>query len=183
MKPRSAGHLHVKPHNLGMPPKLLLLLVAVVLIWLAAPIALWYAIPELSARGQFGDLFGSVNALFSGLAFAGIVWSLWVQQQLLVQREELQAQREELRLQREEMAASRAELARQADVQFALFKATSAQVTVASVQAEIEAIKLEAEDYNPGGRGNHIKQIKLRAEALTKLANWLEDPKGKNSAA
>lgn len=167
-----------------MPRKLLLLLVAVVLVWLAAPIVLSYAIPELSARGQFGDLFGSVNALFSGLAFAGIVWSLWVQQQQLqVQREELQAQREELRLQREEMAASRAELARQADVQFALFKATSAQVTVASVQAEIEAIKLEAGDYNPGGRGNHIKQIKSRAEALTKLANWLEDPKGKNSAA
>jgi hypothetical protein len=43
-------------------------------------------------------MFGAVNALFSGLAFAGVVFAL------LVQRVELQLQREELRLAREEQA-------------------------------------------------------------------------------
>ena len=47
--------------------------------------------------GQFGDTFGGLNALFSGLAFAAVVVTL------LTQREELKLQRKELRLQREEM--------------------------------------------------------------------------------
>src|SRR5687768_14058386 len=49
-----------------------------------------------SMRGQFGDMFGAVNALFSGLAFAGIIYTI------LLQREELEAQRKELRATRRE---------------------------------------------------------------------------------
>lgn len=30
-------------------------------------------IGDLEQRGQFGDLFGVVNALFSGLAFVGLI--------------------------------------------------------------------------------------------------------------
>ena len=158
-----------------MNRRLVLLLGFVVIAWLAAPIALWWMLPDLSERGQFGDLFGSVNALFSGLAFVGIFWSLRVQQeQLSLQREELKMQREELRQQREEMAASRQELARQVQAQVALVLATTAQVTVASVQAEIEALKIEAGELNPGGRSNQIHQIRIRAQALQALANRLE---------
>ncbi len=29
----------------------------------------------MEVRGQFGDLFGAVNALFTGLAFAGVIAS------------------------------------------------------------------------------------------------------------
>lgn len=47
-------------------------------------------------RGTFGDMFGAVNALFSGLAFAGIIWTI------LLQRNELRLQREDSRLNREE---------------------------------------------------------------------------------
>ncbi len=43
-----------------------------------------------AARGVFGDKFGAVNALFSGLAFAGIIFTI------LLQRKELEYQREEL---------------------------------------------------------------------------------------
>jgi len=42
-------------------------------------------------RGTFGDMFGSINALFSGLALAGIILTI------LLQRKELKLQREELR--------------------------------------------------------------------------------------
>lgn len=134
-------------------------------------------LPGWPERGQFGDIFGSVNALFSGLAFAGLFWSLRVQQeQLLLQQDELRLQREELKLQREEMAASRGELARQVEAQQALFRASAAQVTVASVQAQIEAIKLDAQEKNPGGRSTQIAEIKSLAESLSRLSEWVERP-------
>lgn len=41
-------------------------------------------------RGQFGDMFGAVNALFSGLAFVGLIITL------ILQRRELELQRDEL---------------------------------------------------------------------------------------
>lgn len=47
-------------------------------------------------RGTFGDMFGSINALYSGLAFAGIIFTI------LLQRKELNYQREELRETRKE---------------------------------------------------------------------------------
>ncbi len=42
-------------------------------------------------RSSLGDMFGTVNALFSGLAFAGIIFTI------LLQRKELSFQRKELR--------------------------------------------------------------------------------------
>lgn len=129
------------------------LICGVVAIWIAAPLAIYYALPHWGERGQFGDIFGSVNALFSGLAFAGLYWALRLQrEQLALQRNELALQRDELRLQREEMAASRGELANQVKAQQALFKASVAQIEVASVQAHIDALKVEAESISPGGR-------------------------------
>lgn len=50
-----------------------------------------------SYRGTFGDMFGAVNALFSGLAFAGLIYTIAVQrQELALQRDALKMQTEEL---------------------------------------------------------------------------------------
>ena len=49
-----------------------------------------------NVRGTFGDMFGSVNAIYSGLAFAGIIFTI------LLQRKELRYQREELKETRQE---------------------------------------------------------------------------------
>ncbi len=51
-------------------------------------------------RGTFGDMFGAVNSLFSGLALAGIILTI------LLQRKELALQRQELRDTREELKRS-----------------------------------------------------------------------------
>lgn len=59
-----------------------------------------------SNRGEFGDQYGMLNALFSGLAFAGVITALYFQ------RKEIELQREELRLQRAEMEAATEEQAR-----------------------------------------------------------------------
>lgn len=53
--------------------------------------------------GTFGDTFGAVNAIFSGLAFAGVIVTI------LIQKSELQNQRTELSLQRTEMQETRKE--------------------------------------------------------------------------
>src|SRR5687767_11829025 len=52
-------------------------------------------------RGQFGDMFGAINALFSGLAFAGIIITI------MMQRDELELQRTELQLTRDELTETR----------------------------------------------------------------------------
>ena len=53
-----------------------------------------YYIPDYNVRGQFGDKFGSVNALFSGLAFAGLIYTI------ILQRKDLQLQKKDLELTR-----------------------------------------------------------------------------------
>lgn len=67
-----------------------LMAVGVCVIWSLS----WYFIDKYISgstnRGTFGDKFGAVNALFSGLAFAGIIFTI------LLQRKELQLQRDEL---------------------------------------------------------------------------------------
>jgi len=57
----------------------------------------------MDAQGQFGDMFGAVNALFSGLAFAGLIITLFLQKnELSLQRDELKLTRDEMTHQREE---------------------------------------------------------------------------------
>lgn len=51
----------------------------------------------INDRGTFGDMFGAVNAVFSGLAFAGIIISLYMQ------RIDLKNQKEQLELNYEEV--------------------------------------------------------------------------------
>ena len=57
-------------------------------------------IGDWETRAQAGDTFGGITSLFSGLAFAGLIVTLWMQ-------------RHELRLQRLELTETRAELANQ----------------------------------------------------------------------
>lgn len=59
-----------------------------------------FFLKDVPDRGTFGDMFGSVNALFSGLAFAGIIFTILLQsKELKYQRYELQATREEFAVQ------------------------------------------------------------------------------------
>lgn len=59
---------------------------------------------DLAKCGTFGDQFGAANALFSGLAFAGLIYTI------MLQRSDLRNQRKELFLQRQEMKRNRAEM-------------------------------------------------------------------------
>ena len=63
---------------------------------------------RLGRLGMFGDVFGGVNALFTALAFAGVIWTA------VLQRKELQAQREELQQTREVLREQSDALSQQA---------------------------------------------------------------------
>lgn len=79
---------------------------AVIILWAGSGIAL-YALKE---RGTFGDMFGAVNALFSGLAFAALVYTI------NLQRTELRLQRLELSLTRAELEGQKLQLSAQNDL-------------------------------------------------------------------
>ncbi|MBU1237974.1 MAG: putative phage abortive infection protein [Gammaproteobacteria bacterium] len=85
---------------------LVVLLLLVFVIWGISGWAL-HALPD---RGTFGDMFGAINALFSGLAFASLVYTVFLQ------RRELTLQRQELSLTRSELEGQKLQLSAQNDV-------------------------------------------------------------------
>lgn len=82
----------------------LLLFPGVIILWgLFWALSSWMY-PEIECRGQFGDSFGAINALFAGLAFAGVIYAI------ILQKKELGLQRDELGLQRRELEYTRTEI-------------------------------------------------------------------------
>ncbi len=77
-----------------------ILAIVVVIIWGS----FWYFLSNNPDRGTFGDMFGSVNALFSGLAFAGVICAI------LLQMKELSLQRNELKLTRDELKGQKMQM-------------------------------------------------------------------------
>ncbi|MEN9677081.1 MAG: hypothetical protein RIS76_2977 [Verrucomicrobiota bacterium] len=88
------------------------ILVGIVLVVVLVLVVITVAVPAIFGKpdgpGAFGDMFGLANALFSGLAFAGVIFAI------LLQRQELALQREELQETREEMRRARLEAERTA---------------------------------------------------------------------
>lgn len=77
------------------------LIIFVLLLWSIYPLALKLVFnKDWNSLGPFGDTYGALNTLFSGLAFAVLILSLFLQ------RKELEAQRIELEAQRFEIKES-----------------------------------------------------------------------------
>jgi len=108
--------------------KIILILASAILL---APVAYGLIIvnifPSMEARGQFGDMFGAINALFSGLAFLGVVYAILLQ-------------KKELSLQREELIMTRAELRRAAEAQEASEEALSRQAASLRITAKLNGL-------------------------------------------
>lgn len=79
--------------------------IAIILIVLSIvfPFIVNHFFSNWQKSGMFGDTFGALNTLFSGLALAGVIVTI------LIQRNELENQRLELQLQRTEMQETRKE--------------------------------------------------------------------------
>lgn len=87
---------------------LVLMMILVIVAWALSAVLISAFFSNGSDRGTFGDMFGAVNALFSGFAFAGLIYTI------LLQKKELSLQRHELALTRGEMAGQRVQMESQA---------------------------------------------------------------------
>jgi hypothetical protein len=101
--------------------------VGVIIVQVIAVVAVKTLIESSAEEGQFGDLFGVTNSTFSGIAFAGLVYTILLQ-------------REELRLQRKELSLTRAEVARGARAQEKSEQALDAQARAAEHSARLSSI-------------------------------------------
>lgn len=75
-----------------------IIVVAILVVITGYFLAIRSILPGWAERGQFGDMFGAANTFFSGLAFAALTYSLYLQ------RKALSHQFEELRITRDELA-------------------------------------------------------------------------------
>ena len=57
-----------------------IILIVMVVMWFGSGYAIYYSLGSWGDRGTFGDMFGAVNALFSGFALVGVVYAIILQQ-------------------------------------------------------------------------------------------------------
>lgn len=97
------------------PKKLIIVSSFVVLfLYIGFGIAGRFAFGKIDNPGIFGDMFGSINALFSGFALLGIILTIYLQtRELELQRIELTETREVIKDQKQEMSQQNSTLSLQ----------------------------------------------------------------------
>lgn len=123
------------------------LLVTLVVITVSVWFAYWGLIDvslDSADRGGWGDKFGGLNALFTGVAFGALVYSLYMQRKdLQSQRKQLKLQLEELELQRKELRLTRREIKQQAE----------------EMRGQKEQLELQAKEMAMQREQNQIQQL------------------------
>jgi hypothetical protein len=140
------------------------LFATIIAIHVISGVVIYRVLGDWPERGQFGDQFGAVNALFSGLAFAGVIVTI------LLQREELQ-------LQRQELEQTREELRRSASAQEASEKALAAQAEASKQSAKLsrtEFLLLHYSNRLKSLQGNALRQDDPRILEIGQLNQKIE---------
>jgi hypothetical protein len=151
---------------------IILLFAGILLLWVITPLIVPLIAPG-GKYGTFGDQFGTIASLFSGLAFAGIILALLFQRkEIELQRKDLELQREELRLQREELSKSASAQKTLAEIQKISSK-LSAMSSIMSNDAEIMNFVQQHtnhwEDYLISVRGEIYDEFKNNLNLLRAL--------------
>jgi hypothetical protein len=137
----------------------------IIVLWLASWLLL--IVDEPVVRGTTGDMFGAVNALFSGLAFAGIIITILLQ-------------RKELSLQRDELILTREELKRTADAQERSEIALNRQAENLKVSAKLSALSTLVTQYSEtelrirNAFGDSSEYIAKKQECIKRIEEILE---------
>ncbi|OMC72997.1 hypothetical protein BK121_08795 [Paenibacillus odorifer] len=114
---------------------------------------LWY--DTGGDRGTFGDMFGAVNALFSGLAFAGLIFTIHLQRKdLAIQFKTLESQLTEM----ETQSKAAEETAKQLERQQQLINYQQIQNTVNNF---IEINKGLLSKYRVDGYDDSLRAVQL----------------------
>jgi hypothetical protein len=126
------------------------LIVLVIVIWGISAALIMMVLPEWSDRGTFGDLFGAVNALFSALAFAALIYTIILQ-------------REEIKQNRNEIVLNRKELQKSSRLQQKSQEVLKQQVEQMNLSAKMNAMRTLVDYYN-----NQISNPKSSDEVIGK---------------
>ncbi|CAB1368193.1 hypothetical protein [Denitratisoma oestradiolicum] len=138
---------------------LFFLFAAVVLIQVVLGCVISMQFSSWPERGTFGDMFGAVNTLFSGLAFAGVIYAIFLQSK------ELELQRQELELTRNELSKSASAQAEQARLML-----HTAKINAVSSKLDTYTTLMVNKRSVPGGEEvvarNHVGETLKQLEAL-----------------
>jgi hypothetical protein len=74
------------------------LFLGIIVLWVCVGVVPWLLLRDLQSAADFAGTFGFVEALFTALAFGGVIWAIRLQtRELEMQRLEIEETREELR--------------------------------------------------------------------------------------
>ncbi len=113
----------------------MLVILLVMMAWGASGWVIYHASDNWGDRGTMGDMFGAVNALFSGLAFAALLLTIF-------------QQRQEIKLNRTAIEQNRKELAKSAVAQHNAQQALKEQVAQLHLTARLNAMNTVIGYYN-----------------------------------
>jgi len=159
---------------------LALFVILICLAWIFVPLLLvnWLSTKNLPDNaGVIGDMFGSVNALFAGLAFLLLIWSVFQSNKAI------KIQQEELSLQRVELKESREVLKDQAESQEKMIEAIaelsrqtqkSSQVTAVANLLQVQAEMVKNSQLNANAEKTHSKIAKEFRNTLSILEQYSE---------
>jgi len=134
----------------------------IVAVWFVYGLIAWSLYGDLEGKGQFGDMYGALNALFSGLAFAGVIITILLQsKELGLQREELKAQREEMKRFADAQEKSEEALSKQAHSMEVV-----AKLTIISAKIHAESAIGSKVGATLNGRQENIIDLYAEAEKL-----------------
>lgn len=102
--------------------------IIVLSVWILSGSIIYFYFSDWQNRGAFGDMFGAINALFSGFAFLGVIITIFLQ-------------KKELEYQREELIQTRNELKKSTIAQENSEKALRNQVESSLIAAKVNALK------------------------------------------
>lgn len=143
------------------------IIILVLALWVLSAVMILIFLEDWPSRGTFGDLFGAVNALYSGLAFAGLIYTI------ILQKEDLALQRNEIKLNREELKKS-------AKAQKNSEKALMEQVEQMKLAAKLNAYKTLIEYYNisisnpNNSEGTILKAKEKRKEIIMEIDKLID---------
>lgn len=129
---------------------------------------IWFSFDSMNERGTFGDMFGAINALFSGLAFCGVIYAI------LLQRRELELQREELTLTRKELkksADAQQEISKQ-NKEIAEIQASTNEIQACAALIEYYKAGIVMTEHQPHLRKDLIAKQNVVAQKLESVMNF-----------
>ena len=135
---------------------------SILALWFLYGLIVFLPFWNMESKGQFGDMYGALNSLFSGLAFAGVIITILLQsKELGLQREELKAQREEMKRFADAQEKSEMALTKQAQSM-----EVAAKLNVLSAQIQVQSAKAHNGRYGPG-TAVEINRLVEEAKRLT----------------